>query len=285
MDKSNLLESVDTAEERESLTVIHPVHEQSELMVPFCHALSLVYASRGELEVIDVRRGRKRVENISIRKVLEQWGALPAGSEREDVGKLGIRIKKIIKERGSNKDIGKRLRRRQHDLLVVGLKRATGLSRLFGQDLTDYLVQYFRRTTLYIPSGVKSFVNVADGLVTLKKIIMPVAEDPSPELSFGMLQRLLRLFPEQSPKVKGIHIGEIFPYISAASLEGLSWEEILVREGIIAQVIITHSVKEDADLIIMATNGRDTFQQKIVGSITEHVLRGAPCPVLAVAVE
>ena len=38
----------------------------------------------------------------------------------------------------------------------------------------------------------------------------------------------------------------------------------------------------DADLIIMATNGRDTLHQALAGSTTERVLRKATCPVLAV---
>ena len=48
-------------EEEQSLTVIHPVHSQSELLIPFCHALSLVYKSKGELEVVDVTLGQKAV--------------------------------------------------------------------------------------------------------------------------------------------------------------------------------------------------------------------------------
>lgn len=267
----------------EPLNIINPIHEQSELLPPFLHALSLVYASKGELEVVDVRKKSRKHENVSIRKVLEQWGALPRGSKREDVGKLGIKVKKIIKEGGSKKEIGKRLRRHFHDICVIGLNRQKSIGGLFGQDLAEYLVQYFRQTTLYIPSGVKPFVNENTGSVSLENIIMPVAEDPSPEPSFQMLQRMLQIFPGQSPQVHGVHVGEIFPYISAASLEGVSWKEVLMQEGI-HQSIISIARQEDADLIIMSTNGRDTFSQKIVGSITEQVLRDAPCPVLAVAV-
>jgi len=270
--------------QEEPLNIIHPIHEQSELLLPFLHALALVYASKGELEVVDVRKKSHKHENVSIRKALEQWGALPRGSKREDVGMLGIKIKKIIKEGGSKKEIGKRLRRHFHDICVIGLTRQRGIGGLFGQDLAEYLVQYFRQTTLYIPSGVKPFVDENTGRVTLKNIIMPVAEDPSPEPSFQMLQRILQVFLDQSPKVHGIHVGEIFPYISAASLEGISWREVLVQEGV-HQSIVSMAIQEDADLIIMSTNGRDTLSQKIVGSVTEQVLRDAPCPVLAVAVE
>lgn len=271
--------------EHDSLRIIHPIHKQSDLLAPFCHALVLASASKGELEIIDVRKERERSEHVSIRKVFEQWHLLPPGSSREDVGKLGIRVKKIVKDGGMKKEISKRLRRRQHDILVIGIKAATGITRLFGQDLTDYLVQYFRQTTLYIPSGAKSFVDEKTGSVTLKKIVIPVADDPSPEPSFHLLQRLISVFPDQSPHVRGLHIGEIFPHISAASLEGISWEEECIREGAIVPSVIAMARKEDADLIVMSTNGRDTFQQKVIGSITEQVLAQAPCPVLAVAVD
>ena len=268
----------------EPLNIIHPIHDQSELLLPFMYALSLVYASKGELEIVDVRRKSNKQENVSIRKVYEQWGILPPGSKREDVGKLDIKVKKIIKEGAPKKEIGKRLRRRYHDICVIGIKRQKGIGGLFGQDLADYLVQYFRQTALYIPSEVKSFIDETTGKVTLNNIIMPVTEDPSPEPSFQMLQRIVRIFPDQSPQVHGVHVGEIFPYISAASLEGIAWKEVLMQEGV-SQSVISIACKEEADLIIMSTNGRDTFSQRIVGSITDQVLRNAPCPVLAVAIE
>ena len=39
---------------------------------------------------------------------------------------------------------------------------------------------------------------------------------------------------------------------------------------------------EGADLIVMSTHGRSGFSRWLMGSVTERVLRGAPCPVLAV---
>jgi nucleotide-binding universal stress UspA family protein len=44
-----------------------------------------------------------------------------------------------------------------------------------------------------------------------------------------------------------------------------------------------HAVKErDVDLIVMATAGREGILDALRGSVTEQVLRRAPCPVLAV---
>jgi len=48
------------------------------------------------------------------------------------------------------------------------------------------------------------------------------------------------------------------------------------------QVIADQAVSDSADLIVMGTHGRSGFERLLIGSVTEKVLRLAPCPVLAV---
>jgi nucleotide-binding universal stress UspA family protein len=55
-----------------------------------------------------------------------------------------------------------------------------------------------------------------------------------------------------------------------------------VEEGDAAGVIVDTAAAEDADLIVMSTHGRSGISRWLMGSVTERVLRGAPCPVLAV---
>ncbi len=43
--------------------------------------------------------------------------------------------------------------------------------------------------------------------------------------------------------------------------------------------------EREVDLIVMATAGRDGFLDALRGSVTEQVLRRAPCPVLAVSAD
>jgi len=38
--------------------------------------------------------------------------------------------------------------------------------------------------------------------------------------------------------------------------------------------------KLGVDLIVMATDGRDNIKDFVTGTITEHVINHAPCPVL-----
>src|SRR5262245_24944090 len=44
--------------------------------------------------------------------------------------------------------------------------------------------------------------------------------------------------------------------------------------------IIDHALSHHADLIVMGTHGRRGFKRLLLGSVTEAVLREAPCPVL-----
>jgi nucleotide-binding universal stress UspA family protein len=56
----------------------------------------------------------------------------------------------------------------------------------------------------------------------------------------------------------------------------------LVVWGDAASVIVDTAVAEDVDLIVMSTHGRSGFSRWMLGSVTERVLRHAPCPVLVI---
>jgi nucleotide-binding universal stress UspA family protein len=44
--------------------------------------------------------------------------------------------------------------------------------------------------------------------------------------------------------------------------------------------IIDYAADVNADLIVMATHGRTGLSHVLLGSVAEHVVRKAPCPVL-----
>jgi len=69
-------------------------------------------------------------------------------------------------------------------------------------------------------------------------------------------------------------------------VEGLKKEGVacrcLVREGLVADTIVTVGHEEGVDMIVMYTDGRDGLADMLVGSITERVLRNTDIPLLAV---
>ena len=58
--------------------------------------------------------------------------------------------------------------------------------------------------------------------------------------------------------------------------------ERVVREGPSTRTILAAAEEFGADLIVMGTHGRTGFRRLVLGSVTEEVLRQAPCPVLTV---
>jgi nucleotide-binding universal stress UspA family protein len=55
-----------------------------------------------------------------------------------------------------------------------------------------------------------------------------------------------------------------------------------VEEGNVVNEILSEAAEHHADLIVMGTHGRSGFDRVALGSVTEKVLRRAPCPVLTV---
>ncbi len=58
--------------------------------------------------------------------------------------------------------------------------------------------------------------------------------------------------------------------------------QVLLRTGDARDVINQTAVELDCDLIVMGTHGRRGVSRALLGSVTETVVRTAPCPVLTV---
>lgn len=57
---------------------------------------------------------------------------------------------------------------------------------------------------------------------------------------------------------------------------------VQVLDGDVASAIVDAARAEQVDLIIMSTHGYSGLTRWVLGSVTEKVLRSAPCPVLAI---
>jgi universal stress protein A len=84
---------------------------------------------------------------------------------------------------------------------------------------------------------------------------------------------------------------EALSYVNAEKrLNDLIEEEVhaqipahaLIRTGSPIEDILDAAAKLPADLIVIATHGHTGFKHILLGSVTEHIVRRAPCPVLVV---
>lgn len=76
-------------------------------------------------------------------------------------------------------------------------------------------------------------------------------------------------------------LDEIRRAITAAGISSVNATP-LVQEGRAHETIVNRAQEQPADLLVMGTHGRSGFTRLLLGSVTERVLRTAPCPVLTV---
>ena len=70
--------------------------------------------------------------------------------------------------------------------------------------------------------------------------------------------------------------------LAAAEVRGELSVDTVIRTGPVAAEIIAVAQSLPADLIVVSTHGRTGLKHVLLGSVTEHVVRHAPCPVFVV---
>jgi nucleotide-binding universal stress UspA family protein len=267
-----------------SLTVVHPTDLSADSHVAFAHALKLALAGRGKLKIMHVEPGAAEVawENFpQVRATLERWGLLPSGSSREDVVKLGLGVEKIVFP-GENpaSAIPHYLRQRHVDLMVLATHQRDGLDRWFAESIAEPLARQSRVRTLFVPGSRPGFTSLTDGSITLKRVLIPIDDVPSPQYAIRAAADLAQLLEQEQVTFRLLHIGERMPTVGVPERAGWSWERISRTGDVVAEIL--EAAQDEADVIVMTTQGHRGVLDALRGSTTERVLRGSPCPVLAV---
>jgi len=76
-------------------------------------------------------------------------------------------------------------------------------------------------------------------------------------------------------------LGEFVSEKIADACAGLKIRQ-LVDAGQPFGAIVDCAEKEGVDLVVMSSHGRTGLSRMLIGSVTDKILRGAPCPVLVV---
>ncbi len=269
-------------------SIFHPsdLTEASELA--FAHALQIALRSQGSLAIFHARPDREsspRWEDFPpVRGTLERWKLLPAKSSRMDVAKLGIRVEKIS---GHGPDplasIVTYLQDHPAQLLVLATHGREGLPRWLKRAVAEPVARKVHLMTLFVPHGVRGFVGVEDGRVTLERVLVPVDHEPRAQPAITVAAAFGRALGGEDSRFVVLHVGEPgdMPTIRIPEPRRGTWQRI-TRSGRAPDEILRVSDEFGPDLIVMTTRGREGFLDALRGTTTEQVLRHAPCPVLTI---
>ena len=265
--------------------VLHPTDFSEGSKVAFYHALGAALVTSSELTLLNITsdRAARWSDFPGVRETLENWGLLPPGSPKSAVAQLGLDVRKVITE-GSDPVDGVVRFQSKHpaDLIVLATHQNKGVMQWLGRSVSEPIARRAGEMTLFIPGDNAGFVG-ADGSIALSRILVPIAQTPRAQPALVAAARFAAGLRQKAGTFTLLHVGEpnSTPSVDCPDLPGWTWETE-VRSGDVIQTILDTAKEIDADLIVMATDGRNGFLDALRGSHSERVLRHASAPLLTV---
>ncbi|MDH4167759.1 MAG: universal stress protein [Gammaproteobacteria bacterium] len=268
--------------------VLHPTDFSEGSRIAFHHALKAALLAQSELTLLHVLPGAppEWMDFPGVRETLERWALLPKGSPRSAVPRLGIDVRKIVADQSDPvRAVLGYLGHHPADLIVLATNQHEGRVSWLQQSVAEPVSRRAGQMTLFIPAGAAGFVSATDGSVSLTKVLIPVADTPSPQPAAEAAARLVSRMNCPRGTFTLLHVGETSatPTIQCPEIPGWQWKRV-TQTGDVIQVILDTASKTAVDLIVMATDGRNGFLDALRGSHSERVLRQTSAPLLTVPV-
>jgi len=269
-------------------SVLHPTDFSEGSLVAFNHALKAAMLSKCKLTLLHVSTdGTSEWSHFpGVRETLERWGELPKGSPKAAVGKLGIDACKVMLNKGEPVDlVVNYLEDNPNDLIVLSTSKRDGRIPWLGKSVAEPVTRKAGEMTLLIPGDVEGFVSHEDGSVNLKQILIPIARTPRPEPALTAAARLVEKWKCSEGTFVVLHVGNsnTMPAVRLPEVPGWTWKKEL-RTGEVIEGIVKSAREHKADLILLATDGRNGFLDALRGSHSERILRYGVAPLLTIPV-
>jgi len=269
--------------------IFHPTDFSAADSAAFAHAVKLTCLVQGELTMmhVDPTIERKDFEDFPrIRPLLVRWGVLQEGCSKDDVAKLGVRIKRVraVADNPTGALL-QQLTAHPTELLVLSTHQRDGLARLTHHAVAEPLARGTHARTLFVPAGVEGFVSAETGRTNLTRVLIPIAHKPHPQPAIDLAADLASTLGSEKVLFELVHLGTEAdrPKFTKPERPGWSWNT-LVAKGDPVEWILAAGADFDVDLIVMTTEGHTNLFDLLRGSTTERVVRGARCPLLTIPV-
>lgn len=271
--------------------VLHPTDLSEASLVAFHHALAIAVRRGAQFTLLHAQ-GRRATDNWadfpSVRATLAKWrkagttADLGARIRNSSVSKIEVPIRDPV---AACSDY---LSTHSVNMLVLATEGRSGLSRLIRASRAERLARESRLFTLFVPTGVRPFVDGASGEVSLRRILLPI--DPSTDPRPAMLRAVqaAALLEDPSLEITLLHVqggdGEDTPTTEVPDLPYCNWSAEVRHADDVAATILGVAEQISADAIYMSTSWHRPFLGRPAGGITEAVLHAAPCPVATIPV-
>ncbi len=265
--------------------VLHPTDLSEASTRAFHHALAIAVRLGSRftlLHAVAHRDPASREAFPTIRGTLAAWEA--AGSLDDLQDRRTPRTEKVeVKERDAVAAVRKYVDRQPVDMLVTATAGRTGLARLLRPSTAQRMARETKLPTLFVPAEGRTFVDGSTGAVTLGRILLPM--DPSTDARPAMTRavRSAALLEDPDLEIVLLHVsgGEAPRAADAPQLPYCRWT-VMERPGEVVPEILSAAEELEVDAIYLSTTWSKGGFGKSGGDVTESVIAGASCPVMAV---
>ncbi len=274
-----------------AVPIVHPTDFSELSRGAFAHALRIGLAAHCKLYVLHVaerhdgdRDGNPWLAFPHVRETLARWGLCEESEPPAAVfEKLGVEVAKVeIEPQDPVRGLARFLAGHPSGLMVLATEGREGLPRWIRPSMAEAMSRRSAVQTLFIPPHGQGFVDAQTGLISLKRILVPVDHHPPAAAAIGAIRQFCRAL-EVEAEIQVVHVGTVAPVLAPACGHAHRIEvDLKTGPGSVVDGILQAATRGRADLICMATAGHDGLLDALRGSTTERVLRQAPCPVLAI---
>ena len=267
--------------------VFHPTDFSLSPEIAFVHALKLMLATKAKLTIFHVNEGLEKADWKGfpyLGPTLVRWGLIPEGHSEQGLSAAGLPIEKVLAHGDDpTASILEYLNHHPAGLIVLATHQLGGLP--YFRSVAEPIARHAGSMTLFIPHKTRGFVSLDDGTFTLRRILIPIDQHPNPQSTIQTIAGLAQALGCEKVAFTLLHVGSEreMPCVYTPRRSGWTWHTSL-RTGDVVSAILQSEKEEDADLIVMTTEGHHGFLDALRGSTTERVLRNSRCPVLAVPV-
>ena len=196
--------------------------------------------------------------------------------------KLGVALQTVVPEgQTPHAAIVATAEKIRPDLIIMGRCGKTALARILMGNVTARVIGHSPINVLVVPRG---------GMVGFQRLL--VALDGS-AYSQAALELALAMAKQAKSRLIGVAVapeeGDIIEaqaiirrMLSAASLAGVPMKGVNPQGVAPDTGIVQQAIKHEVDLIIVGSYGRTGLKKLLMGSVTERVIGGSPCPILVV---
>mgnify|MGYP001813146435 CR=1 FL=1 len=260
--------------------VLHPTDLSAASERAFHHGLAIAVRLGTRFSLLhSARRSTGESDFPGVRATLAKWRAagLRDGQKKARIEKLKMPSKDPVAA------VKGYVASHPVDLLVTATEGRSGLARILKPSTAQRMARETRLLTLFVPSQGRTFVDGDTGRVTLRRILLPM--DPETDASPAMLRavRSAALLEDPSLEITLLHVtdGSAPRAVEAPQLPYCRWTAV-ERPGGVVDGILAAAEEFQSDAIYMATTWSKGGFGREEGDVTEQVVAGAPCPVMAV---